>query len=33
MMRQHLLAWQSFPRFVLSGGWYRNLTAAARPPR
>jgi hypothetical protein len=25
--------WVTFPRFVLSGGWYRNLTARARPPR
>ena len=25
--------WVTFPRFVLSGGWYRNLTAGARPPR
>ncbi len=25
--------WVTFPRFVLSGGWYRNLIAGARPPR
>ncbi len=25
--------WVTFPRFVLSGGWYRNLTARARPGR
>ena len=25
--------WVTFPRFVLSGRWYRNLTARARPPR
>jgi hypothetical protein len=25
--------WVTFPRFVLSGGWYRNLTrVTARPP-
>lgn len=23
--------WVTFPRFVLSGGWYRNLTARACP--
>jgi hypothetical protein len=25
--------WVTFPRFVLSGGWYRNFTARAHPPR
>lgn len=25
--------WVTFPRFVLSGGWYRNLTSRGRPPR
>jgi hypothetical protein len=25
--------WVTFPRFVLSGGWYRNLTAGGRPRR
>ena len=25
--------WVTFPRFVLSGGWYRNLSAGTRPPR
>ena len=25
--------WMTFPRFVLSGGWYRNLSVNARPPR
>jgi 2-hydroxy-palmitic acid dioxygenase Mpo1-like protein len=24
--------WVTFPRFVLSGGWYRNLTAAGVSP-
>jgi hypothetical protein len=24
--------WITFPRFVLSGGWYRNLMGAARQP-
>ncbi len=23
--------WVTFPRFVLSGAWYRNLTGAGRP--
>jgi 2-hydroxy-palmitic acid dioxygenase Mpo1-like len=25
--------WVTFPRFVLSGGWYRNLSAGGRPPQ
>lgn len=25
--------WVTFPRFVLSGGWYRNLTSRGRPRR
>jgi len=25
--------WVTFPRFVLSGGWSRNLSAGGRPPR
>lgn len=25
--------WVTFPRFVLSGWWYRNLTERGRPPR
>jgi hypothetical protein len=31
--RFFLEQWVTFPRFVMSGGWYRNLTSRGRPPR